>query len=157
MSNHGGARKGAGRPRKWDFDTAMEIGQACENRWREASDTALQDRQAALPHDADIRALQKQAQLIPLARRRAWLASPQYEDHLGDFVSWLHSRAGTQPDEDAPPPPQMFRLSATPPRGARKRIIKEVAVEFELPENSVDNLWQKYRRFEQQIRKSKET
>ena len=154
MNNHGGARAGAGRKPKWDFYTRLAIGQACEIKWRGASEQAKRSNLSALAYGDEFRAIQDKLQHIPEARRKAW-ASENLEDQLGDFESWLHARSETHFDEDTGvyqhEPQRIFRISERPHRGTRKRIIKEVAMEIGLPESTVDNLLQEYRRLERKL------
>lgn len=118
-------------------------------------------RLSRLAHADAIRALQKSAQAIPVAQRKAWLASEAYDDHKGDLEAWLHSRGRTpfsnESGEYLGAAPRAVTVSNKPPRGARKRIITEVAHLSELSESVVDNLWQEYRRFKREIRDSAET
>lgn len=156
MSGHGGTRTGAGRPKKWAFVVALKIGQACERKWGMACETALAARSAALPYAGELTALHIAAQAIPVAQRKAWLAGDGYGDHSGDIKAFLHARVGTpfnqvtgEYDGEAP---RCFTISTKPPRGTRQRILGEVAAESGLSESTVDNLWQQYRRFEQDCR-----
>lgn len=134
----------------------VEIGQACEVRWREASKLALETRLAALPHADKIQQLWDSADAIPVPQRKAWLASEAYEDHTGDIEAWLHARAGTPFSEEGGDyegaAPRVITVSTKPPSGTRKRIIGQVASERNLSESAVDNLWQAYRRLERELR-----
>ncbi len=160
MNRHGGARSGAGRRRKWTFDHVLSIGQACEIKWREASQKAVQARLAALPNANEIAALLDGVAKIPPSDRKRWLKDG-YDDHVGDLEGWLHERAGTKFDERTATfegeAPRVVTVSTKPARGSRKRIIQEVAVEFAITESAVDNLWQAYRRFERESRPSAES
>lgn len=155
MNKHGGARSGAGRPLRWNFDHVLTIGQACEVKWREASKRAGEARFAALANQDEIQALWKGVQDIPLPQRKAWLESEAYKDHSGDIESWLHERAGTPFDDVTAnyegKAPRVVTISTKPPRGTRQRIVGEVAMNTGLPESAVDNLWQAYRRFEREL------
>lgn len=153
-NNHGGARIGAGRPRKYGFEAIVKIGQACEARWRDESKLALETRISRLPHADSINALHEGVQAIPVTQRRAWLESENYADHVGDLEAWLHDRAGTPFSDETEhyqgSAPRLITVSTKPPRGARVRIIAEIAKQSKLPEGTVDNLWQAYRRFERE-------
>lgn len=161
MNKHGGTRSGAGRPLKWNFYDVLTIGQACESKWREASNEALKARRAALAHADLIQSLQNGVQTIPVPQRKAWLESEAYAEHRADLEAWLHARAGTPFDDEtanyAGDAPRRVTVSTKPPRGTRQRIICQVAKENELTESAVDNLWQLYRRFEKELRESAET
>jgi hypothetical protein len=160
--SHGGARKGAGRPRKWHFDDIVRIGQACEARWREASNEARQSRRESLPHADKVRARLEAAKAIPLAERTGWLRSEAGEDHSGELEAWLHEAAGhsltgtfevegeAYGGDYEGNAPRGITISTKPPRGTRMRIIEEVARRFGLLESAVNNLWQQYRRFERE-------
>jgi hypothetical protein len=152
VNRHGGARDGAGRPRKWHFEDVLRVGQSCETKWRVASQGALDTRYAALPHQEDIQALHNGVNTIPAAQRQFFLANDSYEDHRDDLESLLHARAGTAFDDETltfdDEAPRGVTISGKPPKGTRRRIIGEVANETGLSESAVDNLWQEYRRFE---------
>lgn len=155
MGGHGGNRAGAGRPQKFDTETMLDIGGACERRWREESELAKNVRLAALPKAEDIRALHAAAQAIPVQLRKAWSAGEGREEHSGDIKAFLHARYGTQFDEAAGDyegdPKRGDRVSTMPARGARKRIIKEIAQKHDLTENQVRNLWAECRRHQRSI------
>jgi len=160
-SGHGGARSGAGRPRKHDFWEMLTIGQDCETRWRGESKLAIEAGLSRLSHADNIRTLQEGAQAIPVSQRKAWLAGDGYDDHRGDIEAFLHDRAGTPFSDESGnylgAAPRLVTVSAKPPRGTRKRIISEVATFSGLSESAVDNLWQAYRRFERELQESVET
>lgn len=168
-NGHGGARRGAGRPPKWSFDDVLTIGQACEVKWREASKRAEEARFAALANQDKIQALGEGVQAIPVPERKTWLASPEYEDHSGEIESLLHKRAGNhviggfEAEEETyggdyeGGAPRVMHISTRPPRGTRKQIIAEISAQFGLPESTLDNLWQEYRRFKRELQDSTET
>lgn len=160
-SSHGGARIGAGRPIKYDFWKMCEIGQACEALWRKESNLAVKARLSELPHADRITALQEDAQMIPVARRKAWMRSEAYEDHSGDIEAFLHDREGTYFNDETGDyegdAPRVVTVSTKPPKGTRVRIIGEVATKTSLSKTAVDNLWQAYRRFERELSNSAET
>ena len=184
MNKHGGARRGAGRPRKWSLWVVVGVGQACQAKWYTACSDALEARRATLPYAEKIRTLHKNAQSIPVKDRKDWLGIADeerrkdllrnaddearkdelenaYEAHRGDFESWLHAWAGTPFNEEAGTyqgeAPRGYSVSDKPPKGTRLRIIKEVAMESGLNETEVDNLWQAYRRLEREIQDHLET
>ena len=161
MSSHGGARRGAGRPIKWSISEVIKIGQACEAKWRGASESALQERLAARPYADRYIKLTKRANSRPVAERAAWLESKVYGEYVGDLEDWLHKMAEQKFDYDTGEydgiAPRIIELSIKPPRGTRKRIVSEVAEEFQMPEKAVDNIWQEYRRFEQDVNVSIKT
>lgn len=47
--------------------------------------------------------------------------------------------------------PRLFRISKRPPKGARSKVIAQAARIFKLKPSQVNNIWQKYRRFEKSI------
>lgn len=155
MNSHGGARDGAGRPRKRQFEDVLRVGQICESKWHAASKDALNRRFKALPYQEDIRSLHEGVNTLSVAQRKAFLASESYEDHRGDVEALLHARAGTAFNKiDATfvtQAPRGVRLSSKPPRGTRRQIIGEIAKQTGLSESTVDNLWQEYRRFERAV------
>lgn len=150
MSGHGGARRGAGRPRKWCFEDVLTIGQACEVKWREAAKAAFEsERERLFSEVSDIQSLWDAAQCVPVRERRRWLTSEKFEQHRADVETELHALHGTRDDLGAPR--RGVHIAARPPRGTRKRIIGEVAEQFSLRESAVDSLWQEYRRFEREL------
>jgi hypothetical protein len=169
MSRHGGARRGAGRPRKYDFWQMVGIGQACEMRWRVASKVVMDARLAALPLAKEIRRRQECVNAIPVPERKTWLASPDYEDHSAEIESLLHKRAGnhviggveveeeTYGGDYEGGAPRVMHISTRPPRGTRKQIVAEISEQFDLPESTIDNLWQEYRRFERELAESQDS
>ena len=48
------------------------------------------------------------------------------------------------------PKNRIFQIVGKAPKGTRSRIIKIVAEEYGLKTKQVDNLWQRYRRFERE-------
>lgn len=139
----------------------LTIGQACEVKWRQATDQALDSRLASLPYADEIQALWKGMDTIPVSQRKAWLESDAYEDYSADIEAFLHARAGTPFDEELAKyegkAPRVVTVSKKPPKGTRRRIIGEVAAQYGLAESVVDNLWQAYRRLERELRESDKT
>lgn len=166
---HGGARRGAGRPRKTTFWEMVGIGQACETQWRIASNLAKDARFAALPHEIEIRQLEESASAIPVPERKTWRASPEYEDHTGEIEALLHKRAGsdviggfevedeTFGGEYEGGAPRFVSVSTKPKRGTRKHIIAKISQQFGLPESRIDNLWQEYRRLERKLAEARDS
>lgn len=150
MMHHGGARRGAGRPRKWSFADVLTVGQACEVAWRDAVANALEAEKVRLFRtESDIQSLWDAAQRVPVGRRRQWYDGDEGETHRADIETELHALNGIPDNPD--PPPRITRIMARPQRGTRRRIIVEIAKQFGLPESAVDNLWQAYRRFEREL------
>ena len=159
---HGGARAGAGRPPKYDFEEIVDIGYACEKLWQEASQAAATARYASLKNASEIQLLRDSAPHNDLDKRKSWFESEKYWDvYKGDLEALLHERAGTPFDDDSAEfesdAPRVVTISTKPPRGTRKRIIETVATESGLSKNAVDNLWQAFRRVKQELRNSAET
>lgn len=151
MSGHGGARRGAGRPRKWSIDDVVRVGQACEELWRDASEkteTAELDRLHS--EASDLNVLWAKAGNVPVSERSNWLVSEEADLHRLDIETELHALHGTS--EEAGPPVCVVRIRTQPPRGTRKQIIATVAKQFGERESTVDNLWQRYRRFVKEAR-----
>ena len=161
MHQHGGTRAGAGRPEKYGLELKIEIGHACEKRWREASQATGEARLNSMKHADDIRARREEVSHIPVHERKAWLETEAYQDHRDDIAAMLHKRANTPFDNESAEferdAPREASASTKPPRGTRKRIIEAVATESGLSKNSVDNLWQAFRRFKQEPRNSPKT
>ena len=161
LHQHGGARAGAGRPYKYDFEEMVNVGYACEKLWREASEAAGEARLASMKHADDIRARHEEVGHIPVHERKAWLESEACQEHRGDIEAMIHKRVGTPFDDDSAEfecaAPREASASNKPPRGTRKRIIEVVATESGLSRNAVDNLWQAFRREKQERLNSVET
>ena len=162
LHQHGGARAGAGRPRKYDLEEIVDIGYACEKLWCEASDAAATARYTSLKNASQIKLLRDGAPHNDLDKRKTWFESETYWDaYKGDLEALLHDRAGTPFDDDSAKfesdAPRVVIISTKPPRGTRKRIIETVATESGLSNNAVDNLWQAFRRVKQELRNSAET
>ena len=156
MTQHGGARRGSGRPRKWRFADVLTVGQACEVAWRDAVAAALEaERDRLFRTESDIQSLWDAAQRIPVGHRQQWYDGDEGETHRADVETEIHELNGT-PD-DAVPPPRGIRLRTKPPRGTRKRIIAECAAQFDLSDSAVDNLWQAYRRFEGELSEAQDS
>lgn len=145
---HGGARKGAGRPRKFDFFYLVTIGQACENLWRIAVADAKQKAvHKYISDDTELEAVWSKAQQINIENRKQWLQSEDYEQHKSDVdVEVELSRSEESPQKNS----RFVSLTAKPPRGTRKRIIEEVSSKHGLTFNQVRNLWVAYRHWERQ-------
>ncbi|RVU06264.1 hypothetical protein EOE18_05365 [Novosphingobium umbonatum] len=156
MTHHGGARRGAGRPRKWRFDDVLKVGQACEVAWRDAVANAFEaEKVRFFRTESDIQSLWDAAQRVPVSQRLQWYDDDEGETHRADIETELHALNETPDNPD--PPPRITRIMTRPPRGTRRRIIAEIAERFGLPESVVDNLWQAYRRFERELSESQDS
>lgn len=151
----GGARAGAGRPRKFDFWYMTKVGQACEALWREASNKVVQLRLSQLKHAARINDRHERSRKEQIDERATWTRSVAFHDMVDDTEADLHDRAGTKPNPDGTfdrPAPRLSSVSNKPLKGTRKRVIAEVAANTSLNEKQVDNLWQAYRRYERSLK-----
>ena len=158
---HGGRRAGAGRKRKFSFFFMLEVGAACESLIRAAqAELKAQNREYLFSEVSDVQSLWDRVQVIPVPERRSWLASDKFEEHGADVEEeriTIRNELSNTPSnkrkaklatgngsKGAERSPHTLYV----PRGTRKRIIQEVAAQYDLTEKQVDNLWQQKRRFE---------
>ena len=118
MSNHGGARRGAGRPRKWWLNDKIRVGQACETLWREAVQNAIADERGKLHDVIDMDALRSKALSIPVSKRREWLTSEDGQLYRDDVETELHQINRTLDEPGSAN--RAFGIKGRPPRGTRK-------------------------------------
>lgn len=146
-SGHGGKREGAGRKRKWSFQDVLQVGQACETRWRREVKRTINANLENFLEDTELPELWKQAERVPVDQRKDWLESEEGGGaHVHDIASEIEELPST--NDGNSPHGRMISVSGRPPRGTRKRVIQEVAHALGLTTVQVDNLWQEYRRFE---------
>ena len=147
----GGRRPGAGRKRKWDFWFRLQIGQDCENLYREAIETTFAEEQRTLLTEHSRLSIEFQrAQDVEVELRSEWLEQEDGGDqYLWDVVGESEQLNIIYKNQDLEN--RVFSLPVRPRRGTRKAIIKQIAAKYLLTENQVDNLWQAYRRFEKSI------
>lgn len=145
LKNHGGARRGAGRPRKWQFEQILEIGGRCEDQWREAVKAAREaELKKLFVEKSDLQSVWDSAQTVPLGERQQWSKSEPAELLQGDVEEELRDLTGALGGDGSPP--RTIFLMVKPPRGTRRRIIAQMANSLALSESQVDNLWQQFRR-----------
>ena len=95
----------------------------------------------------DLEDLFQNAQSIPVEDRQEWLKDENGgAQHLADVEEELATLNATMDGTD--PKNRVFRVVGKAPKGTRSRVIKIVAEEYGLKAKQVDNLWQRYRRFE---------
>ena len=150
QQGRGGARRGAGRPANHDIWQKIEIALTCEALSTEAAKVAVSQRLQKLRHADEIESLQIRINQIPIAQRAAFLISENYSDHVGDLESWLLKRQGSSFDDETGTYNQTARrdvsVSSKPPKGTRRRVLTQVAVQFGIPESTVDRYWKAHRR-----------
>jgi hypothetical protein len=96
---------------------------------------------------SDLEDLFQNAQSIPVEDRHEWLKDENGgAQHLADVEEELATLNATMDGTD--PKNRVFRVVGKAPKGTRSRVIKIVAEEYGLKAKQVDNLWQRYRRFE---------
>lgn len=148
---HGGKRQGAGRKPKWSFADILKVGLACEVRFREVVHTEFENRKNALISNdvIELERLFKEARSIHNEDRREWLKDENGGDkHLADVEAELFTLNSTMESTDSTN--RIFKIACKAPKGTRSRIIKIVAEEYGLQTTQVDNIWQRYRRFERE-------
>ena len=158
---HGGTRAGAGRKRKFSFSFMFEVGAKCESLFKAAQDEVqAQSDEYRYTVVSDIRSVWARSDAIAVPNRKAWLGSEKFEEYKADVEEERETirkglgsasnnkremqRSMAHGPDGANPSPQKPRA----PRGTRKRIIQQVAAQYNLAEKQVDNLWQQKRRFE---------
>lgn len=148
---HGGKRKGAGRKPKWSFDDVLKVGQACEVRFRKVINAEFENRKSAL-FSNDVIELKRAfdgSRSILKEDRQEWLKDENGgAQHHADVEEELATLNATMEGTD--PKNRVFQIVGKAPKGTRSRIIKIVAEEYGLQTTQVDNLWQRYRRFERE-------
>jgi hypothetical protein len=174
---HGGKRKGAGRKPNWSFDDVIRIGQACEVHFRAVAHAEFEKRTNALisnevielktSYQKALKILEEnkearvsnnaiernaghpKAQTILIGKMQEWLKDEnggiQHMLDVSEEIVSLNEMTGT-----AQPNNRVFQIACKAPKGTRSRIIKIVAEEYGLQTTQVDNLWQRYRRFERE-------
>jgi hypothetical protein len=148
---HGGKRAGAGRPRKWSFENVLEIGLACEVRFKATVHANYEERKNALMSNdvTELADLFQKAQSIPIGHRQKWLQDENGgAQHVSDVCEELTTLNSTIARADQTN--RIFQVVGKTPKGTRSSIIKIVAEEYGLKTKQVDNLWQRYRRFERE-------
>ena len=147
--NHGGKRKGAGRPRKWSFEDILHIGQECEKHFRAAVRADSESKKNALISNdvVELKEYHNWVQSILSENRQEFLKDEEsrskYMLDVSEEIESINSMAGI-----AEPTNRIFQIVGKAPKGTRSRIIKTIAEEYGLKTKQVDNLWQQYRRFE---------
>ena len=147
---HGGKRKGAGRPFEFSFEFKMRVGQHCEKMWREAILATIEAaKEKRLYEDTDLRAVFRKANSVPVKDRSEWLLSENYEVHSSDVSVELANIKGCETEFASTS--RVVTIETKPPRGTRKAILREVAAVFKITEKQTDNIWQQYRLFEKSL------
>jgi len=146
----GGKRRNAGRNPSVDPLTQLAIGAHCEKLLREETEAVLKQKIRDATKTVAIE--WEKVNTIPVAERKAWLASNAVEDHR-DNVTWaLQTDQHIEDDDDEPN--RVLHFTAAPPKGAVKAIQERMAVEYSaslgkpLSTDMVKRWWRKYRDFE---------
>lgn len=148
MSGHGGNRKGAGRPLKWDFEYKLSIGQTCEHEWRKEIDKAINSKLSIRYNkNSELEYVWGQLNSVPVHRRKEFTSDSSFQEYLEWFEAEMKDVRVNEPEQ----PYHGVRLVQKPVRGTRKRIIAAVAEQMGLPIKTVDNMWQEYRRLEKAL------
>jgi hypothetical protein len=144
-TTHGGKRRGAGRPKKWDFSFVVKVGQACEKLNRKAMEESLdQQKNDLFRQRTELEWHWAEVNKVPPSKRRQFLTSETFEVHSQDVNEELKMLASKKGGEVN----RVIQLKAKAPRGTRTKILQQVAKTFGLTTKQVDNMWQAYRRFE---------
>lgn len=121
-----------------------------KSRYRKAL-KILEETKEALPSNNAIErnAGNPKAQAILIDKMQEWLKDEkggfQHVLDVTEEIVTLNDMTGT-----AKPNNRVFQIACKAPKGTRSRIIKIVAEECGLQTTQVDNLWQRYRRFERE-------
>ena len=149
-NKHGGKRKGAGRRPKWDPFFRLHVGQDCEELFRD--EARLAHAKASDEHFrtiTDLTDVWDRLNMVPIYQRSDWLKSEAGDQHRSDIEDELETLRAVTADISSNS--RLLKLSITPPRGTRSRIILAIAEKYFLSAKQVDNLWQEYRRFERSL------
>ena len=127
------------------------FGYNSEKRWQNAKAASLTQKKSELTSiQSDLKDTWSVATQVPISERKVWLNSEDGKAHLGDVREEIVTLNEQRPDTE--PTNALFTLSAKPPIGTRKQIIEEIAVEFGITLKQTDNIWQRYRRLERQLK-----
>lgn len=156
---HGGARKGAGRPRKFDCAYKWKVGKRCEALFEEVKNNILAENLRFLTEEAsELKRYWDAAKKVDPKDRKVWRQSEEAQAY---FEAVAIERAALLAEYEPPPksldgglyPPTggaLISLPNKPPKGTRAKIIKQVAAEFSIETQQVDKMWQWVRKLERE-------
>lgn len=169
---HGGARTGAGRPKKLDFIQRLWIGSRCEELFVKELKSKLKKLIESDELFEDYHTRVERLYAIPLDKRPAYLRSEAMDAHRDEVnietrqaIARDLKRDG-QTDEairiengNEPLGIVVFRYQASKPQGCRQKIIAQVLNESQqrypevgLARRTIDKCWKEARAFERELR-----
>jgi len=149
-NGHGGKRRGAGRKPNLTFYQEVKIGQTCERLLASAALRAINRRKRNLfERQTELSYHWKRVNNLTLEKRKELANSDLLQFHRENIEAELKLLKPVDAmDQEAP---RLLRISKRPPKGTRDKVIARAARIFKLKPSQVDNIWQKYRRFEKSI------
>lgn len=147
---HGGKRKGAGRRPKWSHNFKLHIGMLCQTQFREAQKIAENRAIKELISEEDLQTEFQRSKIIPVPERSAWIKSEEGDDYIASVeaeIAMLNEIRGTGSETN-----RLFQINTRPPRGTRKSIRDQIALEYSLTDNQVKYIWDEYVKFERKIK-----
>lgn len=149
----GGPGRGQGRKpvlSEWD---RVVVGQECETGWHDEIKSRLDVKVAESFELVE----EEWARLhrVPVHRRKVWLQSEEAKLVFADIEIARRERLGLSDDD---PLPSTASFSVPRPKGLRREIISQVAVDetqargFSVTERLVEACWKEYRQLVQEIR-----
>lgn len=144
----GGKRAGAGRPPELSMRQRMRIGAQCERLWRREQKTA--DDNAIEGATRHVQQQWDKARKIPVANRKSWQASGDFDDYLDDVRGALQQDQGIDLVEDNSEPARIIavpvgRAKGKKGAGIRNSILAQVEQENEIVSSRVDRCWKEFR------------
>lgn len=151
--SRGGAGRGQGRKPVLSDWQRIVVGQECETRWQDEIKSRLDTKVAESFELVE----EEWARLhrVPVPRRRAWLQSEEAGIVFADIEIARRERLGLSDNDRLP---SIASFSVPRPKGLRREIISQVAVDetqargFSVSERLVEACWKEYRQLIQEIR-----
>lgn len=158
---HGGAREGAGRPRKLSEFERFEVGAACEAAYldimKQAKNTAIENVLS------DYLEVQTRAVRVPVQDRRKFLRSEYGRQYLADVKEEVRAIVGFGSDRRLNPL-RGVHLTFKPPPGTMRQILGAVSSDWSLrtgriiSESTVRDCWKEVRNIRDELmRESQES
>ena len=133
-NNHGGARKNAGRKQKFSEDEKISVGIRCEKLFNEAINNQINKQIYSFIHyETEIGNQYYDMKRINKSKRSAYNADPLGEEHRKE-MNELRSTMSK------------LTLKTKAPYGSRKKIKHQVAHEFDITKDDVENIWKYFRK-----------
>ena len=133
-SNHGGARKNAGRKQKFSEEEKFDVGLRCEKLFNEAINNHINKQIYSFIHyETEIGNQYYDIKRINKSKRNTFNSSPLGEEHRTEMDKLRTSMPN-------------LALRTNAPYGSRIKIKQQVAEEFNITEQDVENIWKYFRK-----------